>query len=158
MASAARAAAEGRHRIVDLFSGWGALSLGLADTARLHAVDIDGPALDALRKASHGRPGITVEGRDLIREPLPAARLAEADLVIFDPPRAGAREQVREIVSARIDKVVAVSCDPGTFARDLRILVDGGYQVERLEPIDQFPWTAHLEVLAILSLPGAKPA
>ncbi len=114
-------------------------------------VERDEAALAALwsgaRKADlAGR--ITIEARDLARAPVTAEELAGGDCVVFDPPRAGAREQAAEIARSTLPAAIAVSCNPNTFARDARTLVDGGFTLVEVTPIDQFPWTGHLELVA----------
>lgn len=73
------------------------------------------------------------------------------ECVVFDPPRAGAQEQVRELAKTTIPRVVTISCNPVTFARDLSLLVAGGYTIEKIIPIDQFLWSPHVEIVALLS-------
>jgi 23S rRNA (uracil1939-C5)-methyltransferase len=144
------AALKDASRIADLFAGVGTFSLRLAEFATIRAVDSDGAALAALAKAAGGaglRP-ISIETRDLFRRALTAPELAPFDALVFDPPRAGAELQARAIANARIPIVVAVSCNAQTFARDAAILCAGGYQLERVLPIDQFRCSAHLEIVA----------
>src|SRR3546814_19886273 len=93
----------------------------------------------------------------LFRSPLGAAELARFDAVVFDPPRAGAAAQARHLAQAAASTVVAVSCNPATLARDLRTLVDGGYRIERVTPIDQFSWSSHVEAVAVLRRPAPAP-
>jgi 23S rRNA (uracil1939-C5)-methyltransferase len=140
------------RRALDLFAGVGTFALRLAQVATVHAVESEGAALAALARAS-GDAGpalkpITVEARDLIRRPYVAADLAPYDVLVFDPPRAGAEAQAREIAASGVRRVVAVSCNPVTFARDARILIDGGYRLERVAPVDQFRHSAHVELVA----------
>ena len=99
----------------------------------------------AARRA--GRP-VQVEHRDLFRRPLTAAELDRFDAVLFDPPRAGARDQAIALAASRVERIVAVSCNPATFARDARALADGGYRIERIKPIGQFRWSTHVELIA----------
>lgn len=139
-----------RHA-VDLFSGCGTVALSLAGSARrVTAVDGDSSAIASLRAAADraglgGRVETAV--RDLFDRPLHAGELDGADLVVFDPPRAGARAQAAELARSAVPTVVAVSCNPATFARDARSLVDGGYRLERVTPIDQFLWSPHIELV-----------
>ena len=144
-------ATEGRKRIADLFSGLGSFALPLAAGARVHAVEGDRAAAAAL-EAAVKRAGIghrlTVERRDLERVPLQPGELAKFDAVVFDPPRAGAAAQSRSLAASGVARVVAVSCNPASFARDARILVDGGYRLDWAVPVDQFPWSPHLELVA----------
>ena len=142
---------EGAAALADLYAGCGTFTFPLARHARVHAVERDEAAMAALwsgaRKADlAGR--ITVETRDLARAPVTAEELEGGDCVVFDPPRAGAREQAAEIARSSVPAAVAVSCNPKTFARDARILVDGGFTLVEVTPVDQFPWTGHLELVA----------
>ena len=136
--------------ILDLFAGVGTLSLPLAAGGwSVHAVDGDAAAVGALSAAARAAPvPVTTEIRDLARDPMEAEALRRVRAVVFDPPRSGARAQAAQIASDGPDDVVAVSCNPATFARDARLLVDGGYRLESVTPIDQFPWSAHVELVA----------
>ena len=139
-------------RVADLYCGCGSLTFPLAALPHnpvVHAVDGAEPQVTALRKAAHGMR-VTAEIRDLARDPIPARELNRYDAVVFDPPRAGAREQAEELALSTVKRVVAVSCNPGTMARDLRILVDAGYRITRMVPVDQFTWSPHLEAVAWL--------
>jgi 23S rRNA (uracil1939-C5)-methyltransferase len=141
------------RKLVDLFSGAGTFALPLASTATVHAVESDGAALAALsnaaRKAQGLRP-VTTEKRDLFRRPLTAAELKRFDAAVIDPPRAGAEAQSAQLAASGIERIAMVSCSAGTFARDLRILVDGGYRIGRITPVDQFLWSPHIEIIARL--------
>lgn len=148
--AAVSAAAADAKRIADLYAGCGTLTFPLADRARVHAVEGDAAMAAAVQRAKDkaGLAGrVTVERRDLARRPLLAAELATFDAVVFDPPRAGAKAQAAEIARSRVPLVVAVSCNPASFARDARLLADGGYRLRALTPIDQFLWSPHLEVV-----------
>jgi 23S rRNA (uracil1939-C5)-methyltransferase len=135
-------------RIADLYAGCGSLSLPMAKRAQVHAVEADAALLAALRRATGAVPGrLSLEERDLERSPLTDAELERFDAVVFDPPRAGAVSQAVQLARSRVGRVVAVSCHPGSFARDARILVDGGYRLERVLPIDQFLWSHHIELV-----------
>jgi len=138
--------------VADLFSGCGTFSLPLAAAGRaVHAVEGEEAPLRALTAAAR-QAGLSVTGevRDLARRPLLTGDLARFNAVVFDPPRAGAAEQAEQLAAAGPALVVAISCNPATLARDLRTLVDGGYEIESLTPVDQFPWSAHLETVAVL--------
>jgi len=135
--------------IADLYAGCGTLTLPAANIAPVFAVDGDLGMTAALSKATKGR-NITVQTRDLQRDPMAAAELSRFDAVIFDPPRAGARPLAEALAASDTPQVIAVSCNPASLARDLRILVDGGYQIEAVTPIDQFKWSAHVEAVATL--------
>ena len=142
------------ERVADLFAGVGAFALRLAERHSVHAVDINGAAIAALtraaRQASRLRP-LSVETRDLFARPLTRQELSRFDAVVFDPPRAGAAAQAAEIAASHVPSVVAVSCNPATFARDARILIDGGYRLEKTTPIDQFRFSPHLEIVGAFS-------
>lgn len=140
-------------RVADLFCGVGTWALPLARNCQVLALDADQAAIAALAAAAARTPGlkrIETRRRDLFREPLAAQELKNFDAVVFDPPRAGARSQAERLAQSAVPLVVAVSCDPGTLARDLRILVDGGYSIESVTPIDQFLFSAHVEAVAVL--------
>ncbi len=139
----------GAARIADLYAGCGTLSFPLAEIAPVHAVEGDAILAAALTQAAKGHP-VTVERRDLQRAPLSPAALNDFDAVLFDPPRAGAKPTADALAVSRVPLVVAVSCNPATLARDLRILVDGGYRLAQVTPIDQFTWSAHVEAVAVL--------
>ncbi|MCM2476873.1 class I SAM-dependent RNA methyltransferase [Rhizobium sp. CG5] len=140
-------------RIADLFAGTGTFSLRLARIGQVHAVESDDKAVKALDQAARNTQGlkaVTVEKRDLFRRPLMTQELKVYDAVVFDPPRAGAEAQCRELVRSTVKKIVAISCNPLTLARDLSILIEGGYRITSVTPIDQFLWTSHVEVVATL--------
>lgn len=138
--------------VVDLFSGIGAFSFPIASLSKVQAFDNDARAIDALNAAVKKATGIkpvTARVRDLFREPLSAMELNDFDAVVFDPPRAGAEAQARMIAKSKVKTVVAVSCNPATLARDARILIDGGYTLEVVTPIDQFQYSPHIEAVAV---------
>ena len=136
-------------RLADLFAGVGALSFGRA--GKLTLFESDRPAVAALEAAVRRLGGgkATVERRDLFRNPLTAAEFDAFDAVLLDPPRAGAAAQSAELARAKVTRVVYASCDPGSFARDARILQEGGYRLEKLLPVDQFLWSPHVELIAL---------
>ncbi len=139
-------------RVADLFSGCGTFTFALAGRARVLAAEGDVAAIDALRKAANMATGlqeIITEQRDLFRRPLLATDLKSFDGVIFDPPRVGAKAQAEQIAISNVPVVVAVSCNPATFARDARTLVDGGYEMTKVTPVDQFLWSPHIELVAV---------
>ena len=130
--------------------GVGPFALRLADRARVTAVDNDADAITALRHAAAGTRGlkpVATQVRDLFRSPLAPAELKRFDAVLFDPPRQGAEAQARALAASTVPTVVAVSCNPVTFARDARILVDGGYRLMRVTPVDQFRYSPHVELV-----------
>ncbi|HEX5008276.1 MAG TPA: class I SAM-dependent RNA methyltransferase [Hyphomonadaceae bacterium] len=142
------------RRVVDLFSGSGTFSLPLAATATVHAVENDESALMALDKAARRSTSlkpVTTEKRDLFRRPLTKDELKRFDAAVIDPPRAGAEAQTKQLADSDVKRIAMVSCNAGTFARDLRLMIDSGYRVKRITPIDQFLWSPHIEVVASLS-------
>jgi 23S rRNA (uracil1939-C5)-methyltransferase len=151
MTSFVAKALDGASRVVDLFAGCGTFTFPLAHSARVTSIDGDPELIAAAREGANHAPGlkgITFETRDLFRRPLMASELKGFDGLVFDPPRQGAKAQAEQIAASRVPVVVAVSCDPGTFARDARILVDGGYRLLRVQPVDQFLWSPHVELVA----------
>jgi 23S rRNA (uracil1939-C5)-methyltransferase len=141
-------------RVADLFAGAGTFALRMAEKALVLAVEQDRTALAALDRAwrkTQGLKRITQEARDLFRRPMLPAELKDMDVVVFDPPRAGADHQARNIAASRVKRVVAVSCNAQTFSRDLKILADGGFRVEKVTPVDQFRNSPHTEAVAVLS-------
>lgn len=137
--------------IIDLFCGVGPFALRLAAKARVTAFDNDAGAINALQKAvanTHGLKPIKAEARDLFRRPLVVQELRDIDVAVFDPPRQGAEAQTKQLAASKIPVIVAVSCNIATFARDARILMDGGYQLDSVTPVDQFRHTAHVELVA----------
>ena len=137
--------------VVDLFCGVGPFALRLAAKSRIAAFDNDAGAIAALHKAAASTSGlkpIKPEARDLFRRPLMPQELRDYDAVVFDPPRQGAQAQATQLAASKIPVVVAVSCNVTTFARDARILIDGGYRIEGVTPVDQFRHTPHVELVA----------
>jgi len=137
--------------IADLFCGVGPFALRLAAKSRVSAFDSDEASVFALQKAATSTPGlkpVRAETRDLFRRPLVPQELRDFDVVVFDPPRQGAQAQVTQLAASKIATVVAVSCNVATFARDARILIDGGYRIEGVTPVDQFRHTPHVELVA----------
>jgi 23S rRNA (uracil1939-C5)-methyltransferase len=142
---------KGAKHIADLFCGVGPFALRLATRARVAAFDSDSGAVTALQKAAASTSGlkpIKAETRDLFLRPLMPQELRDFDAVVFDPPRQGAQAQVQQLAKSKLPVVVAVSCDAATFARDARILIDGGYRIESVTPVDQFRHTPHVELVA----------
>jgi 23S rRNA (uracil1939-C5)-methyltransferase len=135
----------------DLFCGVGPFALRLAERARVSAADNDAAAIAALSQAARSTGGLKpVEAvvRDLYRRPWVAQEFRNFDAVVFDPPRPGAEALARELAKSKVPLVVAVSCNPATLARDARILVDGGYRLADVTPVDQFRYSAHVEIVA----------
>jgi 23S rRNA (uracil1939-C5)-methyltransferase len=138
-------------QVTDLYSGCGSFTFPLAVPGRaVHAVEGEEAPIRALEAAANAQGlRVTTEVRDLARRPLLAPELKKFQAVVFDPPRAGASAQAEQLAEAGPPVVVAVSCNPATLARDLKILQGGGYRVEAVTPIDQFPFSAHLEAVAV---------
>ena len=145
-------AVAGASRVADLFCGVGTFTFRLAQTASVQAADVSDPAVKALMSAISTAPGlkaITAQARDLARRPMLAMEMKKLDAVVFDPPRAGAQEQAREIAGSKVPLAVGVSCNVQTFARDARILVDSGFNLAEVHPIDQFLWSPHIELVGV---------
>ena len=145
-------AVETAKSVADLFCGIGPFALRLAATSRVLAMDSDAPAIAALEKAVRHVQGLkpmTVKRRDLFRDPLAPVELEGMDAVVFDPPRAGAEAQVKELARSKVKTVVGVSCDPKTFARDAAILIAGGYRLTGVTPVDQFAYSTHVELVGV---------
>jgi 23S rRNA (uracil1939-C5)-methyltransferase len=139
------------RNVADLFAGVGPFALRLAERARVIAVDAEQAAVSALREASTTTSGlkpIETVRRDLFRQPLIARELTHMDAVVFDPPRQGAEQQARQLARSTVPRVVAVSCNHATFARDAKILESGGYRITAVTPVDQFRYSAHVEIVA----------
>ena len=138
-------------RVADLFTGIGTFALRLAERARVTAADSEAGAVKAMQRAvatTSGLKPVEAITRDLFRRPMVASELKGFDVVVFDPPRQGAEAQAREIAKSGVPVVVAVSCDAASFARDAALLVDGGYRLAAVTPIDQFRYSHHVEIVA----------
>ncbi len=148
---AARAALGPARRVADLFAGSGAFALPLAETADILAVEGEPAMVAALEAGWRGAPGLHrlhARARDLFRRPLLAPELKGLDGVVIDPPRAGAAAQTAELAKAGPARIAFLSCDPATFARDARTLIDAGYALDWVRPVDQFLWSPHVELAA----------
>ncbi|MBV9528689.1 class I SAM-dependent RNA methyltransferase [Sphingomonas sp.] len=145
LAASVREAVSGGTRVADLFAGLGTFALA---TGAIYAAEASRDAAAALKSAV---PTMAVEHRDLYRRPLAPDELARFDAIILDPPRAGAEVQVRALASRAVGRIAYVSCNPATFARDARLLVDGGYLLEWVRPVGQFRWSTHVELAAAFS-------
>ena len=138
-------------KILDLFCGVGPFAFRLAEIAKVHAIDLDKSSIANLLQATRfvqGLKPITAEARDLFDNPLVPEELNEYDTVVFDPPRAGAENQAKNLAKSKVKRIVSVACDPQTFARDAAILVKGGYKIGQITPVDQFKFSAHVEIVA----------
>jgi 23S rRNA (uracil1939-C5)-methyltransferase len=156
LARFAERALAGTKKVADLFCGAGAFALRLAGGREVFAADADPAAVAALTRGAAAAPGLRkleAGTRDLFRRPLQAQELAAFDGALIDPPRAGAIEQSRALAASALPLVVFISCNAETFARDARILVDGGFEVESVTPLDQFRFSAHVEIAAVFGPP-----
>ncbi len=144
----------GARRVADLYCGVGAFTFPLAGLAPVMAADASAPAVASLRAALATAPGLSpIEAavRDLDRRPVLADELRKIDVVLFDPPRAGAAAQSAEIARSKVPRAIAVSCNLTTFVRDARILIEGGFELERILPVDQFLWSPHIELVGLFN-------
>lgn len=149
----------GARKVADLFAGVGTFALRLGRQGEVHAVEADAAALAALDRGFRMGAGlrrVTAERRDLFRRPLTFKELNAFDGVVFDPPRAGAEDLAKQLARSDVPKVAAVSCNPTTMARDIGLLLAGGYRLTRVAPIDQFLWSAHVEAVALLEKPKRR--
>lgn len=140
--------------VADLFCGVGPFALRLATKSRVAAFDSEAGSVAALQKAATSTSGlkpVKAEARDLFRRPLVPQELRDYDTIVFDPPRQGAQAQAAQLAASKVPSVIAVSCNVATFARDARILIDGGYRIEGVTPVDQFRHTPHVELVARFS-------
>lgn len=136
--------------VLDLFAGCGTFALPLAEGAEVHAVEGSLEMMNALDmgwRQAHGLKRIVTETRDLFRRPLLPDELARFDAVVIDPPRAGAAAQIAELAAAQVPVIAHVSCNPQTFARDAETLCNAGYVLDWVQPVDQFRWSAHVELV-----------
>lgn len=146
LANCVQEAVRGSERVADLFAGLGTFALAL--TGKVYAAEASRDAVLALKRAA---PDLAAEHRDLYRRPLDANELKVFDAVVFDPPRAGAEQQVKALASSDVARIAYVSCNPATFARDAKILAEGGYRLNWVRPVGQFRWSTHVELAAAFS-------
>lgn len=142
------------RKVVDLFAGAGTFSIPLAERAEVHAVEGEASMIAALEKGARNAEGLkrlTTETRDLFRRPLEPDEFKGVDAVVIDPPRAGAEAQVAVLAKTAVPVIAYVSCNPATFARDARVLVEAGYRLDWVQVVDQFRWSAHVELAARFS-------
>lgn len=139
----------GASKIADLFCGCGTFTFPLAQKARVHAVELESAMVETLAAAAKkvsGLKPITAEKRNLFKRPLTGFELNGYDGLCLDPPRAGALEQAKHLATSKIGRIAYVSCDAVTFARDAKVLIDGGYRLGSVTPVDQFLWSSHIEL------------
>jgi 23S rRNA (uracil1939-C5)-methyltransferase len=146
LAASVREAAGDASRIADLFAGLGTFALALP--GKVYAAEASRDAVLALKRAA---PNVAAEHRDLYRRPLDSGELTNFEAVVLDPPRAGAEEQAKALAASAVPRIAYVSCNPATFARDAKLLVEGGYRLEWVRPVGQFRWSTHVELAAAFS-------
>ncbi|MFB0611580.1 class I SAM-dependent RNA methyltransferase [Aurantiacibacter poecillastricola] len=152
LVGAAREWLDGAGRIADLFAGLGTFALSLSKSAQILAAEADATAINALRlTANRARLQIDCAHRDLFRNPLRAEEMAELDAVLLDPPRAGAKAQVEQIAASGVERVVYISCNPSSWARDAVQLKEAGYTLQELRPVGQFRWSTHVELASFFT-------
>lgn len=154
MQSAVGTALSGASRVLDFFCGCGTFALPLAKSAEVHAFEADAAMIQSLESAwreATDLHALTAVKRDLFRRPLLAQELKGFDAAVIDPPRAGASAQIAEIAKSDLSKLAHVSCNPSTFARDARVLVDAGFTLKTIQLIDQFRWSNHIELVAVFT-------
>jgi 23S rRNA (uracil1939-C5)-methyltransferase len=146
LVEAVRSAVGEARTTADLFAGLGTFALSLE--GRVLAAEGARDAMLSLKSAANRaqRP-VFVDFRDLFRRPLDEKELNRFEAVVLDPPRAGARDQVAHLAACEVPRIAYVSCNPATFARDARTLVDGGYRLEWVKPVGQFRWATHVELV-----------
>jgi 23S rRNA (uracil1939-C5)-methyltransferase len=142
LAESVRECAADAKGVADLFAGLGTFALAVR---AVYAAEASRDAAAALSRAA---PGMSVEHRDLYRRPLDAGELDRFEAAVLDPPRAGAGQQVEQLAASSVDRISYVSCNPATFARDARALVNGGYKLAWVRPVGQFRWSTHVELAA----------
>jgi 23S rRNA (uracil1939-C5)-methyltransferase len=145
---------KGAKHVADLFAGLGTFALRLKEFAQVTAIESDPAAVAAMKQASDALAGgktLTAITRDLFRAPFTPHEMKGIDTIVFDPPRAGAEAQALQIARSKVNRAIAISCDPATFARDAAILIDGGFALEEIVAFDQFRFTSHVEVAALFT-------
>ncbi|MDE2648113.1 MAG: RsmD family RNA methyltransferase [Paracoccaceae bacterium] len=141
-------------KVIDLFSGCGTFALPAAKRSEVLAIDKTKSMLTAIDQAWRGTTGlkkVTSRSQDLFKEPVGKEELNSFDAAIIDPPRVGAEAQSHELAKSHIKRISSVSCNPRTFSRDAKILVDSGFKLDWVQPIDQFLWSSHIELVAQFS-------
>lgn len=144
--------AKGSKRIIDLFSGVGTFSLPLKQIGEVRAYELNTPSVVALNKAAKAAAGghkLEAFTRDLFRLPVSPLELKNVDLAVLDPARAGANYQVKQLVKSKINKIIYISCEPASFAEDLKVLVEGGFKLKELKAFDQFRYSTHVEIMGL---------
>jgi len=144
----------GAERVLDLFSGIGTFALRLAEQAEVTAAESNAEMLNALKAGADGAGGalkqVTILRRDLLRTPIASLEMKKFGAAVIDPPRSGARLQAEQLARAPVRKLAYVSCDPASFARDVKVLNEHGFHLTRVTPVDQFRWSPHVEIVGAL--------
>ena len=136
--------------VADLFAGLGTFAFGLSQSNRVLAVEAGRDAHLACKVAAATQAKqVHSLHRDLFRNPLQPEELSRFGAVLLDPPRAGAREQIAAIAYSTLDRVAYISCNPSSWARDAKVLVDAGFRLEKLRPVGQFRWSTHVELTSL---------
>lgn len=138
-----------RDKVLDLFSGCGTFAGAVLSKSMVHAVEADDGMARSLLNAAKGHSRFTAEARDLFKEPMTVRELRDYQAVIIDPPRAGAKEQCQKLAASVVPLIISVSCNPATFARDAKILIEGGYKLDTLQMVDQFIYSTHTELVGV---------
>lgn len=140
-----------KDKVIDLFSGCGTFAGRILEKCQVHAIENDFGMSHSLKEAAKGHARFTAEARDLFKEPVSVREMKDVTAVVFDPPRAGAKEQCQRLAKSTIPLLISISCNPSTFARDAKILMEGGYQLKSLQIFDQFIYTTHTELLGVFT-------
>lgn len=140
-----------KDKVIDMFSGCGTFAGRILEKCHVHAIENDFGMSNSLKEAAKGHARFTAEARDLFKEPVSVREMKDISAVVLDPPRAGAKEQCQRLAKSIIPMVVSVSCNPSTFARDAKILIEGGYKLKSLQIFDQFIYTTHTELVGVFT-------
>ncbi|HNS45199.1 MAG TPA: class I SAM-dependent RNA methyltransferase, partial [Alphaproteobacteria bacterium] len=138
-----------KDKIADLFSGCGTFAGHILERYSVHAVEGERQMAETLAEAAKGNARFSAEWRDLFKEPVSTRELRDYSAVVFDPPRAGAKEQCQKLSKSSVPLIIGVSCNPATFARDAKILTAGGYKFKTAQMVDQFTWSTHSEIVGV---------
>jgi 23S rRNA (uracil1939-C5)-methyltransferase len=150
LTAAVRGAIGDARIVADLFAGLGTFALALE--GRILAVEGARDAALALKAVgARAQRTLFVDHRDLFRRPLDDKELSRFEAVVIDPPRAGAKDQTALLARSTVPRIAFVSCNPATFARDAKLLIDGGYRLEWIQPVGQFRWSTHVELVGAFS-------
>lgn len=154
LAELAADALKGAKTVAETFCGLGPFGLRLSRKMKVSAYDSERAAIDCFQRSIRANPGgkpIMAEARDLFRRPLFAPELKAFDAILLDPPRQGAEAQMREVAKSKLERIAYVSCDPESFARDAKLAMDAGFKLKSVTPVDQFKYSAHVELVAAFS-------